>query len=328
MQDIEVILSVIVPIYGVEKYIERCARSLLEQSLTVGIEYIFVNDCTPDRSIAILENVINDYPYRKDQCHIIHHEKNLGLPSARRDGINIAKGKYIAHCDSDDWVEKDAYRTIVHEIMLHNPDMIECNYSISDGLRTKIPNSKYTKQTILNIFNINGIQFRYNGPYVWNKVIKADLYKQGIVFPVANIAEDVVLTMQLCLLCRTYSIIDTPLYHYFVNDESLTQLKRNQDDVIKRHQSFKQNVDFIVEILQQKNLSAIYKDGVMSLKLLACNELLPFIHDNRIYGLWRSAYPELTFINVVFSGIPLRKKILYTITRLRLYHIISKKWIK
>ena len=68
-------VSVIIPIYKVEAYIERCARSLFEQTLK-DIEYIFVNDCTPDRSVEVLKNVIEEYPDRKSQIRILHHKDN------------------------------------------------------------------------------------------------------------------------------------------------------------------------------------------------------------------------------------------------------------
>ena len=97
-------VSVIVPIYEVEKYIERCVRSLFEQTLD-DIEYIFVDDCTKDNSITVLERVIKDYPNRKSQITILHHETNKGLPQARKTGLLSARGDYIAHCDSDDWVD-------------------------------------------------------------------------------------------------------------------------------------------------------------------------------------------------------------------------------
>lgn len=102
-------VSVIIPVYGVEKYIERCARSLFEQTL-VDMEFIFVNDSTKDNSIDILLKVINEYPQRKNQIKILHHEVNKGLPAARQTGIKVAKGDYIAHCDSDDWVTSNAYQ--------------------------------------------------------------------------------------------------------------------------------------------------------------------------------------------------------------------------
>ena len=94
-------VSVVIPVYGVEKYIERCARTLFEQTID-DIEYIFVNDCTKDRSIEILEQVIKDYPQRKGQIRIENMLTNSGQAAVRRCGIELATGEYIIHCDSDD----------------------------------------------------------------------------------------------------------------------------------------------------------------------------------------------------------------------------------
>ena len=96
-------VSVIVPVYGVAQYIEKCARSLFEQTLE-DIEYIFVDDCTQDNSIEILHNIIKDYPHRQQQTRIIHHETNKGLPIARKTGIENATGKYISVAFYDLWI--------------------------------------------------------------------------------------------------------------------------------------------------------------------------------------------------------------------------------
>ena len=125
-------LSVVIPVYGVEKYIERCARSLFEQTLD-DIEYIFVNDCTKDRSIDILNAVINDYPARKEQVRIVHHEKNKGLPFARQSGWQVATGEYIANCDSDDWVALDFYEIMYNEAIEKNADMVVSDYILVEG---------------------------------------------------------------------------------------------------------------------------------------------------------------------------------------------------
>lgn len=321
MENDTILISVIVPVYGVERYIERCVRALFEQTLRDGIEFVFVDDCSPDRSIEILQNLLEEYPYRKDQCQIIRHEKNLGLPTARKSGVQIARGRYIAHCDSDDWVEKNAYELIVQEAVSYAPDMIECNYYKSDGQHRSPSGSKHIKNTVLNIFNINNHQFSYIGPYVWNKVVKKEIYQQGIIFPTANMSEDVVITTQLTLLCKSYRIIDIPLYNYFVNSVSISRLTRNKDDIVRRCLSYKQNVDLIVSILREKNLLETYRAGILSAKLLARNQLLPFIREKDIYALWNQTYPELTFLNVVFSGVPARKKILYLLIRLHFFSL-------
>ena len=98
-------VSILVPIYGVERFIERCARSLFEQTYP-NIEYVFVNDCTADRSVEILKELVEDYPGRKDAVKIISHEKNRGLAAARNTALENATGVFICHVDSDDWVPK------------------------------------------------------------------------------------------------------------------------------------------------------------------------------------------------------------------------------
>lgn len=94
-------VSVITTIYGVEKYIERCATSLFEQTMTSDIEFIFVDDCSKDRSVDKLKTLIEAYPYRQDQVKLLIHEENKGLPQARLTGLKQAIGEYIWFVDND-----------------------------------------------------------------------------------------------------------------------------------------------------------------------------------------------------------------------------------
>lgn len=87
-------ISILTPIYGVEKYIEQCARSLFEQSYA-SIEYIFVDDCTPDKSIGILQSLLKEYPGRAQQVRIIHHDRNRGVGAARQTALMAATGDYL-----------------------------------------------------------------------------------------------------------------------------------------------------------------------------------------------------------------------------------------
>lgn len=128
-------VSVCIPVYGVEKYIEKCARSLFEQTMREGIEFIFVNDCTKDRSIEILEQVLAEYPHRKEQTKIIHLPENGGVGKVRRIAIENCTGEYIIHCDSDDWVELDMYEKMYLAAKENNADMVYCDYieELSNG---------------------------------------------------------------------------------------------------------------------------------------------------------------------------------------------------
>ena len=96
-------LSICVPIYGTEKYIERCARSLFEQDIQ-NVEYIFVNDCTKDAAIDVLKNVVVEYPNVRSRLKIINHETNKGLAGARLTGLQNATGEYVWCVDRDDYV--------------------------------------------------------------------------------------------------------------------------------------------------------------------------------------------------------------------------------
>ena len=105
-------VSVIIPVYGVEKYIERCARSLFEQTLD-DIEYLFIDDCTPDKSIEILKSVMDGYPDRKEHVRIIRHDKNRGLGAARNTAVENCQTEFIMHVDSDDSIEKNTVEIIM-----------------------------------------------------------------------------------------------------------------------------------------------------------------------------------------------------------------------
>ena len=126
-------VSVCIPVYGVEQYIERCVRSLFAQTMKDKLEFVFVDDCTPDKSIEILKSVLKEYPYRENQVKIIRHEKNGGLVAARKTGLSHASGEYIIHCDSDDWVEPDMYETMYKVAVESGADMVYCAYSPDDG---------------------------------------------------------------------------------------------------------------------------------------------------------------------------------------------------
>jgi glycosyltransferase involved in cell wall biosynthesis len=97
-------VSIIVAVYKVADYIEQCARSLFEQTLD-DLEIIFVDDSTPDDSVAIIARTLQDYPNRQGQVKILHHEHNMDLPQTRKDGLNAATGEYLIFMDGDDWVE-------------------------------------------------------------------------------------------------------------------------------------------------------------------------------------------------------------------------------
>ena len=123
-------VSVIIPIYKVRNFIERCACSLFEQTLQ-DIEYIFVDDASPDDSIDILKSCVERYPERASHVHILVHEHNQGLPAARNTGLPVATGEYIFHCDSDDFVEKDMLEIMYKVATEEDADMVYCDFYLA-----------------------------------------------------------------------------------------------------------------------------------------------------------------------------------------------------
>lgn len=134
------LISILVPVYGVEDYMERCARSLFEQTYQ-NLEFIFVDDCTPDRSIDILETTIKDYPNRLSQLRIIRHNKRKGIAATRNTAINAANGLFICHIDSDDFMEVDAIRLMAEEQQKSQADIITAGVHVISKKRITIYDS-------------------------------------------------------------------------------------------------------------------------------------------------------------------------------------------
>lgn len=159
-------VSVIIPVYKVEKFIGRCVKSLMEQTLQ-DVEYIFVDDASPDGSIVILRNVLADYPERSNHVKILTHTENKGLPAARNTGLSVAQGEYIFHCDSDDFVEVNMLEQLYHKVTETDVDIVWCDWYL-----TFENSERYMKQPAYNtpleaLKAMLGGAMKYN---VWNKL--------------------------------------------------------------------------------------------------------------------------------------------------------------
>ena len=120
-------VSVVVPVYGVEAYIGQCVRSLFSQTWD-NCEFIFVDDGSPDNSISVLEGILaKEFPGQQS-CVKIIHKSNSGLPRARMTGLAEAKGDFIIHVDSDDWVEPDYVRNLVGKALDEGADVVYCDF--------------------------------------------------------------------------------------------------------------------------------------------------------------------------------------------------------
>lgn len=200
-------VSILVPIYGTELYIEKCARTLFEQTYD-NIEFIFVNDCTRDNSVRILKRVLEEYPLRKSQIRIIEHKENKGLAGSRLTGLQNATGEYVWCVDSDDYVEKNAVEVLL-PYMLDDYDFISFNYFLNDGKTT----TKFESKEL----NVENLLTDRIPPSIWKCVVKRDLYYNNCIWPVVgiNVSEDYLLTARLILVAQKKILLDKYFLYYY-----------------------------------------------------------------------------------------------------------------
>ena len=308
-------VSVIIPIYGVEKYIKRCAHSLFKQTLE-DIEYIFVNDCTKDNSIKLLQEVINNYPQRKNNIKLIKTPRNNGLPQARKFGLSYATGDYIIHCDSDDWIEFDMYEVLYTKAIQDNLDIVTCDFYLSNSY-TNLPipcegNFKSNKEYLSDIIS----QKISNA--VWNKLVKRTLYNNPLIHPIQNMGEDLILNVQIILYANKIGHVSKPLYHYFHNPTSITN-KKSKQDTIKKWEGINENIQLLENILKEKKILNCYKKEIITLKENCRKFILkPLIYKSEIRNLWLNSFPD---INLSLSN-SIKNNIMYTLIYFRIYPLL------
>ena len=307
-------VSVIIPVYGVEKYIERCARSLFEQTLD-DIEYLFIDDCTPDRSIEIIKNLLDDYPQRKPHTIIHRMEQNSGQAKVREWGMKNATGEYVIHCDSDDWVDRDMYREMYEKAKEEVTDIVVCDYNITDG-------NKYNK-VLAYLYQgdnyIEGFILRRNKCCLWNKIIKRDIIQnKKIVYPSDNFGEDLALTLQLVLHSNKISYIPKPFYNYFENGESITN-KPSTEAIISRWQQYVNNIVLVESIYKSKGLYDKFKNEFVSLKFHGKQTIISALNTKGVYKMWRSTFSEINFVLLFNKYINAKDKFNYILIFLRIY---------
>lgn len=311
-------VSVIIPVYGVEKYIERCARSLFEQTLD-DIEFIFVDDCTLDRSMEILGQIIEEYRLRfAEKNYVVRTERmptNSGQAAVRRHGIQLCTGNYIIHCDSDDWVDKEMYKKMYESAVLNKADMVVCDYYVTDGCQNNtVVNSCHS--TSITTF-IENCLLQRDSWSLCNKLFKKSAYYK-VVFPNGAMGEDMATTMQLLWNCNSLSYVKEPLYYYYYNVNSISK-KVSAESCLKRFNQIKENTDLVLNLFQDKHLTPAMKDGLINIQYLAKRALLPIVWKRDYYKLWIYTYKGLIFKLILSKNISTKDKVGYALTLLHLY---------
>ena len=205
-------VSVLLPIYGVEKYIAYCVTNLMEQTYK-DVEYIFVNDCTPDTSIERLKQVLESYPERQSQVKIIDHEQNMGLAMARLTALNAATGDAVIFVDSDDYVAPKMVEMLVAQMQCSEADIIDAGFAIVS--KSTITKNCLPKHTNDKVYLKTILCQNVEPNRIWGRLIKKCLFEQNNISftPGVDYSEDFsVLPRLLVNACRSW--VDEILYYY------------------------------------------------------------------------------------------------------------------
>lgn len=255
------LISIIVPIYKVEKYLKQCIDSILLQTYK-NLEIILVDDGSPDNC-----GIICDEYAKKDKRIKVIHKKNGGLSEARNYGIEASTGDYIMFVDSDDYISKDMCKTLLMNALKNNADIVVCNLKEIYLDKSEKVNKQCIKGNLEVISNIEAL-YKYlvrsttDMVVVWNKLYKRKIFfnEKYIRFPVGKLHEDMYTTYKLYYYANKIVIINDVLYYYFRRKESITGLISEKnlldeiDAIIEQYNFFKNKEDDLKYMLEIKNI--------------------------------------------------------------------------
>lgn len=276
-------VSIIIPIYKAEKYIKKCAISLFEQSLE-DIEYIFVDDCTPDDSINLLLKIIERYPQRKENIKLIRLNENSGQSAARNTGLDVVSGDYVIHCDPDDWVDKDFYSNLYQTAITNNADVVLSDYLIhcEDGSEILIKNKDF--KTPLEPFFSNSFFF----PSLWSLFVKKELIVENSLsfFRGINFMEDYGFIARVLYYAKSIVNNHLSLYHYYKGNEEAITKKINSKPIIAQRI---QCLNLVDNFFESKGISR----NKLGLSLRSKRDIKDLSLSQMRLKEWKDLFPEV-----------------------------------
>ena len=313
-------VSIIVPVYGVEKYIDKCLDSLVKQSLK-EIEVIVVNDGTKDNSQKIIDTYVKKYP-DKIKSFI---KENGGQGSARNYGLEKASGEYIGYVDSDDFIEKDMYKKLYNKAKEKDYDIVVCgNYNVSEDYQNK------NVDAFISNYNSDLENIFFGKMAVWNKIYKRDiLVKNKLEFKEKVWYEDLAFTLKAIINSNTFAFINEPLYDYLIrvgstmNNSNVTrnlEILDAFDDILiyikhNKKEEYLEKIEFLA--IDHIYISAIVRvlkaDADKNIKKETIEKLINYMNKNF------PNYKSNKYINTLSKN----RKIIYKLINMKMYSLIN-----
>lgn len=251
------LVSLLVPIYKVEKHLVKCLDTLFNQTYS-EVEYIFLDDCSPDKSMSVLHTYIENYHLAHKQITFLVHTQNKGIATTRNDLVKQAKGEYILFVDSDDWIELDMVEQLVKATKNGTVDIVGCDYTKNyvDGRQT----CHFENYASISRDNIALLLNYTIGPALWKLLVRKELFQQIQFQPDIEIGEDYLASVKLFYYADSCSCVHRYLYHYAQYNENRysNKIAKSIEDHIKaviEVEAFLGSVDFMnQEIIREINL--------------------------------------------------------------------------
>ncbi len=293
-------VSVIIPVFNVEKYLKRCVNSVLNQTYT-DFDLVLVDDGSPDNSGKLCDCFSEKY----SNVYVIH-KKNGGLSDARNAGLDFVfeklKSKYVTFIDSDDWVDEKYIEALIKAMQMSgNNTVAVCGYQITDGFKWDAIDGYDTVIESTEDFYINR---RVNATIAWGKLFKMDDFNL-IRFPIGKLHEDEFTTYRLLFKYKNCSFVKQPMYFYFENPSGITKSKWN----IKRLDGLKAYEEQLL-FFEENEHDKAYLSSVYA----AVTSILGYLKNIRLY------YPDEKEIIT-----DLKKQLIFYVDEYNKYSALDEK---
>ena len=238
-------ISIVIPVYNVEKYLPECLDSVVNQTYT-NLQIILVDDGSTDNSGKICD----EYAEKDSRITVIHQE-NQGAGAAKNTGLELIKGDYFSIIDSDDYLEQNYYEKLVCFLQKYKADITQCNFYnllVNEKIKRQL-NFKYSNYKISNSKQYL-FEMLYDWKYsvFWNKLFKTSLLNNSIRFPVSRKIDDEFFTYKLICNAKKIINIDMPLYNYRMRKSSVMNVNNNDELITDRIDCFIERMEYIKDM--------------------------------------------------------------------------------
>lgn len=311
-------VSVIVPVYKVESLIGRCCRSLFAQTLE-NLEFIFVDDCTPDRSIEVMRSVLEEYPQRRDQVKVIRMDRNSGQAAVRKRGLEEATGEYVIHCDSDDWADIGMYEKLYSRAVRDGADVVVCDMYRSDGTVHTPFRSGFRSEGSY----ARDVVAKRVFPALWNKLVKRDLYSWPFFeHPDNDLGEDYAIMAQIAVICEKVSYVREKLYYYYTNPASITK-DIDRSNIVARYRSSFSNILHVEVVFCRADIMKDYYLCVEAAKISDRFYILrKYVKDPEIMDVWKNMFHLMHPVSNLFNEeAQLKARVMSLLVEMHIYQL-------